>query len=127
MRRQGGRKRRGRMRRGRAAGYLQACLLFQLYAKDRHGYELLQGLYTYISDAHTYDPSIIYRFMRGMQEDGLVASYEGDVSLGPRRRMYRLTSTGKQQLNIWIEGLKRLREEIDHLVSVYEKEVELNG
>ena len=123
MRQPGRRKRYGRKRRGRASGYLQTCLLLQLYSQDRHGYELLQGLHGYLSDAHTYDPSIIYRFLRGMEEDGLVVSYVGDVSLGPKRRMYRLTPAGKQQLETWVETLKRSRDEIDHLVSVYEREV----
>jgi DNA-binding PadR family transcriptional regulator len=111
------------MRKGRAPAHLQACLLLQLYNLDRHGYELLQGLHNFISDAHAYDPSVIYRFMRGMEQDGLVVSYEGDVSLGPKRRMYRLTPAGKQQLNTWIETLKRSRDEIDHLLSFYEQEV----
>lgn len=111
------------MKKRRTKGFLQPCLLLQLYRQDRHGYELLQGLNDYLSDANAYDPSVIYRFMRGMEADGLVDSYEGDVSFGPKRRVYRLTEEGKQQLGIWVEALKRSRDEIDHLVAIYEKRI----
>jgi DNA-binding PadR family transcriptional regulator len=58
-----------------------------------------------------------------MEEDGLVVSYEGAFSHDPKRRMYSLTNEGKQQLSLWVEDLKRSRDEIDHLLAIYTKQV----
>ena len=105
-------------------GFLHPCLLLQLAADDRHGYELLQGLDSFMEDGRGYDPSVIYRILREMESTGLVSSYEGEESLGPRRRMYRLTAEGKNQLALWVEDLKRSREEIDLLLTAYKRQFE---
>lgn len=125
MRHQGKRngRRRGAIKKRRMTGFLHPCLLLQLYDQDRHGYDLLQGLQEFMAGADEYDPSIIYRIMREMEENGLVESYEGTVSRGPRRRMYSLTLEGKKQLSRWIEDLKKTRDEINHLLSIFKKRV----
>ncbi len=124
MRHQG--KRHGQRRRAatkrRITGFLQPVLLLQLYGQDRHGYDLLQGLQEFISDAETYDPSIIYRIMREMEANGWVSSYEGTVSRGPRRRMYSLTLEGKEQLARWIVDLQKTKDEINNLLTVYRQQ-----
>lgn len=103
----------------RPLGFLQPCLLLQLHKEDMHGYELLQGLDHFMDDGREYDPSIIYRRLREMETKGFVSSYEGENSRGPRRRMYRLTAEGRQQLTLWVEDLVRSRQEIDRLLTAY--------
>jgi DNA-binding PadR family transcriptional regulator len=124
MRHQG--KRRGHRRRAtpkrRITGFLQPVFLLQLYGQDRHGYDLLQGLQEFVSDADTYDPSIIYRVMREMEGNGWVESYEGTVSRGPRRRMYNLTLEGKRQLAQWMNDLQRTKDEINTLLTAYRQQ-----
>ncbi len=118
-------KRHGRGRRGqqhgqlRSKGFLQPCLLLQLYEKDCHGYELLAGLEEFLDSVEEMDPSIIYRLMREMEEKELVESYSGEYSRGPKRRMYRLTTAGRSYLQISIEELKQFRTKIDRLLSIY--------
>ena len=125
MRHQGKRsgRRQGAAGKRRMTGFMQPCFLLQLYGQDRHGYDLLQGLQEFMADADALDPSIIYRIMREMEENGLVESYEGTVSRGPRRRMYSLTVEGKKQLSRWIDDLKQTRDEINHLLAVFKKQV----
>ncbi len=124
MRHQG--KRHGQRRKAapkrRITGFLQPIFLLQLYSQDRHGYDLLQGLEEFISDAETYDPSIIYRIMREMESNGWVNSYEGTVSRGPRRRMYSLTLEGKEQLSRWMIDLQKTKDEIDNLLTVFRQQ-----
>lgn len=121
MRHQG--KRRGQRRRAvpkrKITGFLQPIFLLQLYNQDRHGYDLLQGLQEFVSDADTYDPSIIYRIMREMEGNGWVESYEGTISRGPRRRMYNLTLEGKTQLAHWMDDLQTTKDEITNLLTAY--------
>ncbi len=105
----------------RMLGFLQPCILIQLYEADKHGYDLLLGLEDYMHDGADYDPSMIYRLMREMENNGFVDSYEGEVTRGPRRKMYRLTTDGEAQLASWINDLKRSKQEIELLLLAYKK------
>src|SRR6056297_2156101 len=119
MRQQGKGRGRGRGRRRRMMGFLQPCILVQLCRQDRHGYELLKGLEAFIDNAEEYDPSVLYRLMRDMEENNYVRSYEGTESRGPKRKMYSITIEGKRILEHWVEDLQRTCSEIDNLVHIY--------
>ena len=114
-------RRKGVGNKRRMLGFLQPCILLQLHEDDKHGYELLQGLESYMHDGADYDPSMIYRLMRELANHGFVDSYEGEVSLGPRRKKYRLTADSEAQLKSWVEDLKRSKQEIELLLSAYKK------
>ena len=98
---------RGRGRRRRLMGFLQPCLLLLLHRDDAHGYNLLNGLDEFGLNPDAHDPSMIYRALREMEAAGWVASYEGEESRGPQRRVYRLTEQGRQHLDVWAEDLRR--------------------
>lgn len=101
--------------------FLQPCLLLCLSDEDQHGYDLYNSLEKIIPDIEEYDSTIIYRLLREMEADGFIASYEGEVSRGPRRRIYKITNTGKQQLSEWTEQLKHRREEIDSFLNLFQQ------
>lgn len=120
-----GRGERGRGGRGknkRMMGFLQPCILMQLIIEDRHGYDLLMGLNDFIDDVQQYDPSIIYRLLRDLEANNHVVSYEGDISLGPKRKIYSITAAGKNLLQTWMKDLRRSRTEIDRLLDIYEEQ-----
>jgi DNA-binding PadR family transcriptional regulator len=104
-------------------GFLQPCLLLMLHRGDDHGYNLLNGLAEFGLNPEAHDPSMIYRALRDMEELGWVISYEGVESLGPQRRVYRLTEEGERHLSIWIDDLRRARREIQLLLEAYERDV----
>jgi PadR family transcriptional regulator PadR len=104
-------------------GFLQPCLLLMLHRGDAHGYNMLNGLDEFGLDPDAHDPSMIYRALRDMEERGWIVSYEGEESLGPQRRVYRLTEEGEHHLAIWIEDLRRGKREIELLLAAYEKHV----
>lgn len=120
MKRRGARQGKGAGRGGgkrkRMLGFLQPCILVQLSRKDLHGYDLFKGLEYFVDDAEEYDPSIIYRLMRDMEENGHVTSYQGEISNGPQRKMYTITEEGKSMLHRWVADLQRTRSEIDRLL-----------
>jgi PadR family transcriptional regulator PadR len=115
---------RGRGRRRRLMGFLQPCLLLMLHREDAHGYGLLNGLDEFGLDPEAYDPSMIYRALRDMEEAGWITSYEGEESLGPQRRVYRLTDEGRRHLEIWVTDLERAKREIELLLAAYERDVD---
>jgi PadR family transcriptional regulator PadR len=59
--------------------------------------------------------------LRDMEDEGIVTSEWDPDSLGPQRRVYRITAAGEQHLRAWIADLRRTRQEIDHLVEAYER------
>jgi len=120
-------KNRGRHRQGRGfrkRGFFQSCLLLALHREDAHGYSLLNSLETFGFDVRTHDPSMIYRILREMEDAGWIVSYEGKESLGPRRRVYRITEDGRDYLKALIEEARRSRQEITLLIDNYEQNVE---
>lgn len=114
---------RGRRRQG-LMGFLRPCLLFLLARDDAHGYSLLDELAEFGIDPEQIDPSLIYRALRDMEEAGWVASEWGEESQGPQRRIYRIVPEGKSYLAQLMNGLRHRRDEIDHLLQAYEKEIQ---
>jgi DNA-binding PadR family transcriptional regulator len=104
-------------------GFLQPCLLLMLHRGDAHGYSLLNGLDEFGLNPDSFDPSVIYRTLRDMEAAGWVTSYEGAESLGPQRRVYRLTGEGADHLEQWVEDLRRSKSEIESLIDSYQRDV----
>lgn len=119
----GGGRGRGRKRRRRMMGFLQPCLLLMLHREDAHGYNLLNGLDEFGLNPEAHDPSMIYRALRDMEAAGWITSYEGEESLGPQRRVYRLTEEGRRYLDVWVKDLHRAKREIGLLLEAYERDV----
>lgn len=118
---QGGRGRRGRgRRRRRVMQFLQPCLLLLLRHGEAHGYALLSEIERFGFNPERVDPSLIYRALREMEEAGWIQSdWNEEESQGPRRRNYQLVEEGQQQLEAWMEDLRRTRNEIDKLLDEF--------
>ena len=92
-----------------------------LHRGEAHGYNLLNGLDEFGFNPGQKDPSLIYRSLREMEEIGLVTSeWDPDGSLGPQRRVYKITPAGEEFLAGWVTDLRQTRQEIDALISAYE-------
>ncbi len=108
-------------------GFLRPGLLTLLRCDSGHGYNLLQGLEELGIDIEGMDPSVVYRALRDMEEEGLVQSEWGDESLGPRRRIYSLTGDGDDVVSVWVEDLEESRANIDRLLSAMKESERDNG
>ena len=106
---------RGRRRRQRVMSFLQPCLLLMLARGEAHGYSLLDGIDEFGFNRDRFDPSLVYRALRDMEEDGWVSSRWGEESQGPKRRVYQISPEGEAHLSEWITDLRRTRIEIDAL------------
>ncbi len=112
---------RGYGRRGGVRMFLQPCLLTLLRRGAAHGYSLLDGLTEFGFQPGFPDPSMVYRMLRDMEAEGLVESTWDSDSLGPQRRVYRITPLGESALRDWLVALRRTRDEIDALLRAYEQ------
>jgi len=93
-----------------------------LHRSQDHGYNLLNGLDEFGFNPGSKDPSLVYRALRELEDDGMVASnWDPDSSLGPQRRVYQITLQGEQYLADWVKDLKRTRVEIDTLIRAFER------
>jgi PadR family transcriptional regulator, regulatory protein PadR len=116
--------RRGRRHTRRAAGMMESALLLLLHYEPAHGYTLLEEVGEFGLDA--MDPSAVYRMLRDMEEKGWVNStWDEEQSLGPPRRVYRITDVGEEVLAAWIQDLDETRKMLNRLVSRYRNHMEV--
>jgi PadR family transcriptional regulator PadR len=117
------RRRRGQVHARRAAGMAESALLLLLHHEPAHGYTLVEGLAEFGLSA--MDPSAIYRTLRSMEDRGWVAStWDEEQSLGPPRRVYRITAVGDEVLAAWIQDLDETRKMLGRLVGRYRAHME---
>jgi poly-beta-hydroxybutyrate-responsive repressor len=82
---------------------LTPYILLLLSTYQMHGYVLLQRL-TELG-LGLFDPATVYRTLRAMERDGLIASHWDTASEGPARRVYGLTDAGSAMLDSWAGAL----------------------
>jgi PadR family transcriptional regulator PadR len=106
---------------------VEPCLLLLLHRGDTHGYDLLERLPGLGFGEETVDSSVVYRYLRDMEDRGFVASTWDTEGAGPPRRVYRLTPEGDRYLAWWIEGLSRTRIVLDRFLQAYDEHMEMEG
>src|ERR671937_1063863 len=83
--------------RARVERFVEPAVLLLLAEAPRHGYELIELLPELVGEERV-DVGNLYRFLRALEEDGIVESdWKADLP-GPPRRTYRLTDTGRTLL-----------------------------
>jgi DNA-binding PadR family transcriptional regulator len=97
---------------------LRPTLLFLMHQRPAHGYDLVDRLRSFgIEDI---DPSLIYRALRDMEEEGYIQStWDEEKTQGPPRRVYTLTSEGDNNLQYHVEDLQTTRSRINQLLQAY--------
>ena len=123
---------RGRRRRrmgGRGSGpcptriyrFTEPCLLLLLHRGSSHGYNLRDELKEFGFAEAPVDPSVVYRALREMEAQGLVASAWDTEGSGPPRRVYQLTAQGNQYLAQWVAGLQETDRVLHSFFAAYDE------
>ena len=99
--------------------FLEPSLLLLLREDPSHGYNLLDALRRFGFAEGSLDPSMVYRVLREMEQEGWVASEWDTRESGPPRRIYRVTPFGESYLSEWIEDLRAMKEELDRFLKAY--------
>jgi PadR family transcriptional regulator PadR len=85
---------------GRRGRWLEPFLLLLVAEGDAHGYAITRSLNELRVAPGEIDAGTVYRVLRELEADGMVASaWEADV--GAPRRSYTLTDTGRGTLDEW--------------------------
>jgi DNA-binding PadR family transcriptional regulator len=99
----------------RVERFAEPALLLLLRERPAHGAELLERLPELIGDQRV-EMGNLYRLLRGLEEEGLVASEWADG-----RRTYAITPHGLQLLDEWVEALRRAQRRTTDFIRRYEE------
>lgn len=94
--------------------FLRPALHIALLDGPTHGYELLEYVQCY--GLSSVDLAGIYRTLRQMDHDEMVASTWEPSDTGPARRVYALTERGTDAAEGYLAGMTRARTHIDQLI-----------
>jgi PadR family transcriptional regulator PadR len=105
----------------RVERFVEPSVLLLLRERPLHGYELLEQLPALIGEQRV-DVGNLYRFLRGLEEEGIVTSeWQADLP-GPTKRTYELTPAGRRLLDDWTEALRDARQRIDAFLDRHNEE-----
>ncbi|MBA3606019.1 MAG: helix-turn-helix transcriptional regulator [Actinomycetota bacterium] len=105
----------GPVERGLPRAYLRAVLLVLVAAGPTHGYDLLEQVRQ--AGIRLADPGGLYRTLRAMEREQVLASWWENSSSGPPRRTYTLTSTGRAALAVQVGEMGEMIDLLSELVA----------
>jgi PadR family transcriptional regulator, regulatory protein PadR len=89
-----------------ARGLLYPFLLLLIFECPGHGYDLIDRLACL--GVTGIEPGRVYRVLRNLERDRLVASGWITSHAGPARRRYEVTPLGLEELSAWMSHLAEL-------------------
>lgn len=95
-------------------------MLLSLRDNPGHGYELLEQLQA-LMPGDRVDMGNLYRVLRSLEREGLVASTWDDESPGPAKRIYVLTDSGQRVLDLWVGAFRKIEQQIAAFTDRYEQ------
>ena len=102
----------------RVERFVEPALLLLLREGETHGYELAEDLAALAPDDDV-DLGNLYRLLRSLEAEGLVASRWRDDRPGRAKRTYALTDEGRALLDSWAEAMTRARDTIAGFLTRY--------
>ena len=102
---------------GQPKNFARPCLLLLLAESSAHGYELIDRLRPFGFEIN--DPASVYKSLRQMESEGVVTSTWELSSRGPARRVYELTSDGRDLLEAWSITLDQNRTILSRFLDRY--------
>ena len=95
-------------RQGTRWRFTAPAVLLLLLGGPAHGYDLLARLGDVFPRAGGLpDSGSFYRVLRALESDGAVTSSWETAEAGPAKRVYAITTRGREQLGAWSLGLER--------------------
>ena len=102
-------------------GHLDSIILRLIMEKDRYGYEISKEISRRTSDQFQIKEATLYAVFQRLEKKELISSYEGDVSLGSRRRYYAITKLGRAYFREEVQEWRKTKEIIDIFMETEEQ------
>lgn len=109
-------RKRRRRRGGPVARFVEPAVLLLLREGNAHGYELADEL-TAFMPVQRVDVGNLYRLLRKLEDDGLVASEWDEGEAGRAKRVYEITDDGIEALDDWAERLRGTAEALTRFLA----------
>jgi PadR family transcriptional regulator, regulatory protein PadR len=106
--------------RARVERFGEPTLLLLLARRPTHGYELIERL-PELSGEGRVDVGNLYRSLRSLEDEGLVASEWSADLPGPTKRTYTLTAEGHDVLATWLQAVEQLRDDLTEFLDLARK------
>ena len=104
---------------GKIERFIEPCILLLLRKNQPiHGYELIDYLAAY---GVSGDSGALYRTLRRLEDDGMVISKWETHAGGPAKRIYEITTTGKDLLAHWITNFRNTKNKLDRFINEFEE------
>ncbi|GKU81914.1 PadR family transcriptional regulator [Niallia sp. NCCP-28] len=101
-------------------GHLDSIILCLLLEEDRYGYEISKEISLRTENRFQIKEATLYAVFQRLEKKELIESYIGSVTMGGRRKYYKITTLGKAFLretadewnelktimDLFMEGLK---------------------
>ena len=101
---------------------LQPTVMALLARGPQHGYALVEQLSTSpLLDGVQPDDTGVYRLLKALEGQGLVSHKVAGSELGPSKRIYELTKSGRNCLKKWIATLDDYQRAVAKLVKMLRK------
>ena len=99
-------------------GTLEGCILTIIYKKETYGYEIISTLKKYGFD--NASEGTMYPLLLRLEKSGFLTATIKDSGVGAKRKYYRLTEDGINELNDFIKNWNELKMNIDNIISSVE-------
>ena len=99
-------------------GNIDAIILCTLSSGDSYGYEILKEIATASQGEYEMKEPSLYTSLKRLEKQACVESYWGDETQGARRKYYRITEDGLNELDEATDRWVRVRRIIDRLLNV---------
>lgn len=97
--------------------FLIPIMLLHLRDLNVHGYELMEKLTSF--GVESIDHGNFYRLLRQLEKDNLVTSQWDTSAGGPAKRIYTITDTGQEYLDIWANSLNQYQQLLNNFFQLY--------
>ena len=98
----------------------ELAVLLLIADEPTHGYELIERL-PKLSGEDRVDVGNLYRMLRSLEDEGLVASEWSADLPGPTKRTYTLTDDGHDVLASWLLAVEQLRDGLTEFLELAQK------
>jgi poly-beta-hydroxybutyrate-responsive repressor len=99
--------------------FLRPGILLLLKEDPSHGYTLIDDLRQEGIIDGDLDSGVVYRYLRNMEEEGLLYSEWNTEGSGVPRKVYRLTPAGEEFARGCMINLERTRQRLDRIFALY--------
>lgn len=105
-------------------GLLQLLILKFIYDNPSYGYDLIKKIGGISNDTMIIKSGTMYTTLRRMEKNGFIRSVWRESNLGPSKRLYELTPTGKKYLTKMLHNISSRIFIVQELLNFYRKELD---